>query len=81
MTGTERHVVEAAARLAREELAPRAADYDRDAKNPVDSWRALGRAGFLGVTIPRAHGGLGLGKSALGLTEAMFRVSAGPQAG
>ena len=60
MTGTERHVVEAAARLAREELAPRAADYDRDARNPVDSWRALARAGFLGAAVPRGHGGLGV---------------------
>jgi len=60
VTGTERHVVEAAARLAREELAPRAADYDRDARNPVDSWRALARAGFLGAAVPRGHGGLGV---------------------
>jgi alkylation response protein AidB-like acyl-CoA dehydrogenase len=74
-------ILAAATRLAREEPAPGAADYDRDGKNPVDSWRALARAGFLGATIPRAHGGLGLGKSALGLTEAMFRVSAGRQAG
>ena len=53
-------IVETAARLARERLAPRAAEYDRDAKNPVDSWRDLWRDGLLGATIPRAHGGLGL---------------------
>src|SRR5437868_3721048 len=53
-------VLEAAAHLARDELAPRAADYDREAKNPVESWRALGRAGLLGATIPRGHGGLAL---------------------
>jgi hypothetical protein len=29
-------ILAAATRLAREELAPRAADYDRDARNPVD---------------------------------------------
>lgn len=60
MTVPDASVLTAATRLAREELAPRAADYDRDAKNPVESWRSLGRAGFLGATIPRAHGGLGL---------------------
>ena len=60
MTPPDARVLESAARLAREELAPRAADYDREAKNPVDSWRALGRAGLLGATIPRAYGGLGL---------------------
>jgi alkylation response protein AidB-like acyl-CoA dehydrogenase len=60
VTTPDARVVETATRLAREELAPRAADYDRDARNPLDSWRALARAGFLGVTIPRAHGGLAL---------------------
>jgi alkylation response protein AidB-like acyl-CoA dehydrogenase len=60
VTLPDARVLESAAQLARDELAPRAADYDREAKNPVESWRALGRAGFLGATIPRAHGGLGL---------------------
>jgi alkylation response protein AidB-like acyl-CoA dehydrogenase len=60
VTKPDARVLESAARLAREELAPRAADYDREATNPVDSWRALARAGLLSATIPRAHGGLGL---------------------
>jgi alkylation response protein AidB-like acyl-CoA dehydrogenase len=54
------NIVETAARLARERLAPRAADYDRDARNPVESWKDLAAAGLLGAAIPRAHGGLGL---------------------
>jgi alkylation response protein AidB-like acyl-CoA dehydrogenase len=53
-------MVAAAARLARDTLAPRAAEYDRDATNPIDSWRALAREGFLAATIPAAHGGLDL---------------------
>jgi len=53
-------IVATAARLAREKLAPRAAEYDRDAKNPLDSWRDLWRDGLLGAAIPRAYGGLGL---------------------
>ena len=52
MTVPDPRVIEAAVRVAREELAPRAADYDPEAKNPVESW-----------------------------TKAMFRVSAGLQAG
>ena len=60
MIDPDANVLAAAARLAREELAPRAAEYDREAKNPVESWRSLGRGGFLAVAIPRAHGGLGL---------------------
>jgi alkylation response protein AidB-like acyl-CoA dehydrogenase len=53
-------IVETAARLAREKLAPRAADYDRDAKNPLESWRDLWRDGLLATAIPTAYGGLGL---------------------
>jgi alkylation response protein AidB-like acyl-CoA dehydrogenase len=47
-------------RLTRETIAPRAAHYDREGVNPVDSWRDLWREGFLGATVPAAHGGLGL---------------------
>jgi alkylation response protein AidB-like acyl-CoA dehydrogenase len=53
-------IVETAARLAREKLAPRAARYDRDAANPVDSWRVLHADGILAAAIPTAYGGLGL---------------------
>jgi alkylation response protein AidB-like acyl-CoA dehydrogenase len=55
-----RAVVERAARLARDKLAPRAAHYDRQAVNPVESWGDLWEAGLLGMTIPTSFGGLGL---------------------
>jgi butyryl-CoA dehydrogenase/acyl-CoA dehydrogenase len=48
------------ARLTREQIAPRAAEYDAAGANPVDSWRVLGRDGFLASCIPAAYGGLGL---------------------
>jgi hypothetical protein len=57
---TRAEVVATAARLARERLAPRAARYDREAANPVDSWRDLHAHGLLACAIPAAHGGLGL---------------------
>ena len=47
-------------RLTRERIAPRAAEYDQAGQNPVESWRDLWRAGFLGAAIPEAYGGLGL---------------------
>ena len=53
-------IVEVAARLARERLAPRAARYDRDAANPIDSWRDLHAENLLACAVPAAHGGLGL---------------------
>ena len=56
----DRAIVERAARLTRENIAPRAATYDRDAVNPIESWRDLWHAGLLLAAVPRAHGGLGL---------------------
>jgi alkylation response protein AidB-like acyl-CoA dehydrogenase len=53
-------IVEVADRLARERLAPRAARYDREAINPVDSWRDLHGENLLACAVPAAHGGLGL---------------------
>jgi alkylation response protein AidB-like acyl-CoA dehydrogenase len=51
-------IVQTAERLAREQLAPRAARYDRDAVNPVDSWRDLHAERILACAVPAAHGGL-----------------------
>jgi alkylation response protein AidB-like acyl-CoA dehydrogenase len=56
----QRAVVERAQRVTTAEIAPRAADYDAAGTNPLESWRALWREGFLAAAIPRAHGGLGL---------------------
>ncbi|MBI4636151.1 MAG: acyl-CoA/acyl-ACP dehydrogenase [Candidatus Rokubacteria bacterium] len=59
--GAAQHeIVARADRLTREKIAPRAAEYDQAAANPVESWRELGGEGFLAASIPRAHGGLGL---------------------
>jgi alkylation response protein AidB-like acyl-CoA dehydrogenase len=56
-------VVELATRLTREKIGPRAAGYDRDAANPIESWRDLWQAGLLAAAVPRGHGGLGLDMS------------------
>jgi len=53
-------IVETAARLARERLAPRAAHYDREATNPLESWRDLHAEHLLAAAVPAAHGGLDL---------------------
>ena len=47
--------------LAEKRIAPRAAAVDRDEAYPWDNVRALTRAGFMGMTIPKAYGGAGLG--------------------
>jgi len=46
--------------LTREKIAPRAAMYDREGRNPVESWGDLRREGFLACSVPAAYGGMGL---------------------
>ncbi len=46
--------------LAQGPIAERAADVDADEAYPHDNVAALKDAGFLGMTIPQAHGGQGL---------------------
>jgi 3-sulfinopropanoyl-CoA desulfinase len=50
-----------ARRLARETIAPRAAEIDRSEQYPWDNVKALTEAGFFGMTVPRQYGGPGLG--------------------
>ena len=58
----ERQAIKAEARaLAREVIAPRAAEIDRSEAYPWDAVSAMKDAGFFGMTIPRAFGGPGLG--------------------
>jgi len=53
---------EMARAFARNELAPHAADWDRDAEFPVDVIRKAGELGFCGLYSPEDVGGLGLSR-------------------
>jgi isovaleryl-CoA dehydrogenase len=47
--------------FAAKEIAPRAADIDRENEFPADLWTKMGDIGILGITVEEEYGGAGLG--------------------
>ena len=61
LTSEQQEFREAVRKWAEAEVAPLAADIDRNNAFPSQLWRAMGEMGFLGVTAPAEYGGSGLG--------------------
>ncbi len=55
-----REIVALAREFARQEIAPYAAEWDRDKHYPTDVMQRLAELGFYGLRIPEEYGGLGL---------------------
>jgi len=60
LTDEQKALQAAAMRLAGAVIKPRAAAVDKSESYPWDTVQALTEAGFMGMTIPVEHGGLGL---------------------
>jgi alkylation response protein AidB-like acyl-CoA dehydrogenase len=61
--------------FAGKELAPRAAQLDRDRAFPTEAWKRAGELGLLGVMVPTEYGGEGLDRVAFSIfVEEMARA-------
>ena len=60
LSDTQRQIVELAREFAREHIEPHAAEWDRTKVFPRDVIDALGKLGFLGMTVSEAYDGMGL---------------------
>ena len=47
--------------FAQIEIAPRAADIDKNDQFPMDLWQKLGGLGVLGITVGEEYGGANMG--------------------
>jgi butyryl-CoA dehydrogenase len=77
LTEIQREVRQLARQFAQREIAPRAAQWDRDAIFPADVIRRMGATGLLGMTAPQRFGGSGADSVALALAvEEIARADA-----
>jgi len=65
------------ASFARKEIAPRAAEADRNNQFPMDLWRKFGDLGLLGLTVEEEYGGTPMGyRTHIVAMEEISRASA-----
>jgi alkylation response protein AidB-like acyl-CoA dehydrogenase len=59
LTGEQREIKARASRFADEEVAPHAADLDREDRVPFETLEKMAEAGFMGLCVPEEYGGAG----------------------
>jgi acyl-CoA dehydrogenase len=64
LSAEERLLLESVRALAADQIAPRAAEYDRTAEFPWDNIRAINALGLNAMFVPEAYGGAGLSYAA-----------------
>lgn len=75
LTEEQRLIRDTARQFAREQLAPYAAERDREGKAPMDVLRAMGKLGLMGMTVAPEWGGAGA--DFLSYVLAMEEIAAG----
>ena len=75
LTDEQRLLRDTAREVARRELAPHAAEWDREARFPTEALAALGRLGFMGMLVPPEFGGAGADH--VGYALAIEEIAAG----
>src|SRR5271163_4965890 len=75
LTEEQRMLREVAREFAQRELAPHAAEWDRDARFPKEALAELGRLGFMGMLLPPRYGGAGADH--VGYALALEEIAAG----
>jgi isovaleryl-CoA dehydrogenase len=62
--------------FAADDIAPRAADIDRENRFPPELWRRMGDIGLLGITVEEEYGGTAMGYLAHVIAMEISRASA-----
>src|ERR1700694_1275095 len=77
-TEDQRAIRDAVAAFAAREIAPHAADWDRDHTFPVGVFKALGEIGIMGMSVSEKYGGAQLDAVSVALSiEELSRADAG----
>ena len=67
-------IQDVARRIARERIAPVAAEFDKSGEFPVETMKVLGENGMMGIEVPHEYGGAGM--DAIAYVLAMIEIAA-----